>query len=181
MWYLQRQRAEQVSLNYQVTRELCGLQNEVLEIQEIPQRLCESVINCKDVYKDVLSVLQVSSLCAMLLVVTYEFCSLRKFPNGKYYSSPVNRLLLLMRNLLLQSYSLAQETSVFVFFQLWSLTFQWLQMVIDSPRLIILYSKSNATSFVRDCLAQSHPWFYMMHQFSSKRTAEVHHTTANIR
>nr|XP_027091553.1 kinesin-like protein KIN-7N [Coffea arabica] len=55
---LKRQHAEQVSLNYQLTRELCGLQNEVLEIQEIPERLCESVINCKDVYKDVLSVLQ---------------------------------------------------------------------------------------------------------------------------
>ncbi|XP_055835682.1 kinesin-like protein KIN-7N [Solanum dulcamara] len=55
---LRRLHTEQVSLNKQLTSELSELQQEALLIREIPQRLCESVTTCKDIYKDVFSVIQ---------------------------------------------------------------------------------------------------------------------------
>ncbi|XP_060199294.1 kinesin-like protein KIN-7N [Lycium barbarum] len=55
---LKRQHAEQVSVNKQLMSEVSELQQEALLIHEIPQRLCESVTTCKDIYKDVFSVIQ---------------------------------------------------------------------------------------------------------------------------
>ncbi|KAL3371797.1 hypothetical protein AABB24_008367 [Solanum stoloniferum] len=53
-----RHHTEQVSLNRQLMSEVSELQQEALLIREIPQRLCESVTTCKDLYKDVFSVIQ---------------------------------------------------------------------------------------------------------------------------
>ncbi|PHU20650.1 hypothetical protein BC332_11801 [Capsicum chinense] len=55
---LRRDHTEQVSLNKQLKSEVSELQQEALLIREIPQRLCESVTTCKDIYKDVFSVIQ---------------------------------------------------------------------------------------------------------------------------
>ncbi|KAG5612939.1 hypothetical protein H5410_024220 [Solanum commersonii] len=55
---LRRHHTEQVSLNKQLMSEVSELQQEALLICEIPQRLCESVTICKDLYKDVFSVIQ---------------------------------------------------------------------------------------------------------------------------
>ncbi|KAL0439297.1 UNVERIFIED_CONTAM: Kinesin-like protein KIN-7N [Sesamum latifolium] len=50
--------AEQESFNSQLTREISELQEEMLLIQGIPQNLHETVTNCKEIYKDVCSILQ---------------------------------------------------------------------------------------------------------------------------
>ncbi|KAF3672796.1 putative IAA-amino acid hydrolase ILR1-like 6-like [Capsicum annuum] len=55
---LRRDHTEQVSLNKQLKSEVSELQQEALLIREIPQRLCEPVTTCKDIYKDVFSVIQ---------------------------------------------------------------------------------------------------------------------------
>ncbi|XP_010273488.1 PREDICTED: kinesin-like protein KIN-7N isoform X2 [Nelumbo nucifera] len=55
---LERNNAEQLFLNSQLLQEISELQHESLLIREIPPRLCESVANCKDIYKDVLSMMQ---------------------------------------------------------------------------------------------------------------------------
>lgn len=55
---LRRHHTGQVSLNKQLTSKVSELQQEALLIREIPQRLCESVTTCKDIYKDVFSVIQ---------------------------------------------------------------------------------------------------------------------------
>lgn len=59
---LQRKHAEQIMLNHQLMDEISELQQEAKLIQEIPQRLSESVGNCKDVYEDILSIVQVKSI-----------------------------------------------------------------------------------------------------------------------
>ncbi|XP_050265629.1 kinesin-like protein KIN-7N isoform X2 [Quercus robur] len=53
-----RKHAEQIMLNHQLMDEISKLQQEAKLIQEIPQRLSESVGNCKDVYEDILSIVQ---------------------------------------------------------------------------------------------------------------------------
>lgn len=58
--YFQRNQAEQVSLNKLLMGEVTEIQKEAALVQEIPQRLCESVANCKDIYKDVLLTLEVT-------------------------------------------------------------------------------------------------------------------------
>ncbi|CAN4122525.1 unnamed protein product [Withania somnifera] len=55
---LRTHHTEQVSLNKQLMREVSALRQEAHLIREIPQRLCESVTTCKDIYKDVFSVIQ---------------------------------------------------------------------------------------------------------------------------
>ncbi|CAA3005562.1 kinesin KIN-7N [Olea europaea subsp. europaea] len=55
---LKMNHTEQVTLNNQLTKEISELQQEALLIQEVPRALFESVTNCKDVYKDIFSVLQ---------------------------------------------------------------------------------------------------------------------------
>ncbi|KAK4559899.1 hypothetical protein RGQ29_008902 [Quercus rubra] len=55
---LERKHAEQIMLNHQLMDEISELQQEAKLIQEIPQRLSESVGNCKDVYEDILSIVQ---------------------------------------------------------------------------------------------------------------------------
>ncbi|KAJ8541213.1 hypothetical protein K7X08_002029 [Anisodus acutangulus] len=55
---LRRQHTEEVSVNKQLMSEVSELQQEALLIREIPQRLCESVTTCKDIYKDAFSVIQ---------------------------------------------------------------------------------------------------------------------------
>lgn len=57
----QMNHTEQVTLNNQLTKEISELQQEALLIQEVPWALFESVTNCKDVYKDIFSVLQVTT------------------------------------------------------------------------------------------------------------------------
>ncbi|XP_044510495.1 kinesin-like protein KIN-7N isoform X2 [Mangifera indica] len=54
----QQKYTEQVQLNDQLTGEISELRQEVLQIQEIPRRLGESVASCKDFYEDVLSTMQ---------------------------------------------------------------------------------------------------------------------------
>lgn len=58
--YFQRNQAEQVSLNKLLMGEVTEIQKEAALVQEIPQRLCQSVANCKDIYKDVLLTLEVT-------------------------------------------------------------------------------------------------------------------------
>ncbi|CAL5418003.1 unnamed protein product [Camellia sinensis] len=55
---LTRNHMEQILLNKRLMGEISELQQEALLIQEIPRQLLESVANCKDTYKDVLSSLQ---------------------------------------------------------------------------------------------------------------------------
>ncbi|XP_075642982.1 kinesin-like protein KIN-7N [Castanea sativa] len=55
---LERKHVEQIMLNHQLMDEISELQQEAKLIQEIPQRLSESVGNCKDVYEDILSIVQ---------------------------------------------------------------------------------------------------------------------------
>ncbi|KAL7208002.1 hypothetical protein ACSBR1_029873 [Camellia fascicularis] len=55
---LTRNHMEQILLNKRLMGEISELQQEALLIQEIPRQLLESVANCKDIYKDVLSSLQ---------------------------------------------------------------------------------------------------------------------------
>ncbi|XP_077233887.1 P-loop containing nucleoside triphosphate hydrolases superfamily protein [Tasmannia lanceolata] len=66
---------EQLSLNNQLMSEISELQQEFLLIREIPQRMSESVSNCKDTYKDTLSILQsfaADALHAKLLSCTSD-------------------------------------------------------------------------------------------------------------
>lgn len=56
----QRNHMEQILLNKQLTGEISELQREAQLIREIPHRLCESVANCKEIYKDVMSIMQVN-------------------------------------------------------------------------------------------------------------------------
>ncbi|XP_010061634.2 kinesin-like protein KIN-7N isoform X2 [Eucalyptus grandis] len=55
---LKRKHMEQVRLNKQLIQEVSELQKEAHLIQEIPKRLTESIVNCKDVHSDVVSILQ---------------------------------------------------------------------------------------------------------------------------
>ncbi|CAM8917762.1 unnamed protein product [Rhodiola kirilowii] len=62
MLALQRNHAEQVSLNTQLLKEIKDLREEAILIHEVPKRLRESVATCKDIYKDVMLALE--PLCA---------------------------------------------------------------------------------------------------------------------
>ncbi|XP_057973708.1 kinesin-like protein KIN-7N [Malania oleifera] len=55
---LKRNLTEQFLLNKQFMGEISDLQQEALLIREIPQRLCESVASCKDIYKDVILIMK---------------------------------------------------------------------------------------------------------------------------
>lgn len=43
--------------------DISELQQEAKLMREIPKRLSESVANCKDIYEDVLSIIQVKYMC----------------------------------------------------------------------------------------------------------------------
>lgn len=73
---LERNHIQQLQLNNQLMAEVSELQQESLLIQEIPQRLCESVANCKDTYKEVFSIMQ-------------NFIAEKKSPAAKLLSSIV--------------------------------------------------------------------------------------------
>lgn len=60
--YIQRKHEEQVLLNDQLVSEISELQQEAQLIREIPQRLCECAATCKDIYVDVLSTTQVTTV-----------------------------------------------------------------------------------------------------------------------
>lgn len=53
---------KQTSLNEELMREISELQQEASLVREIPERLSESVENCKDIFKDVMSILKVMSV-----------------------------------------------------------------------------------------------------------------------
>ncbi|KAF5461953.1 hypothetical protein F2P56_018011 [Juglans regia] len=55
---LEREHAEQILLNHRLMDDISGLQKEAKLILEMPKRLSESVANCKDIYGDVLSIMQ---------------------------------------------------------------------------------------------------------------------------
>lgn len=50
--------------------EVSELQQEALLIREIPQRFCASVTTCKDLYKDVFSVIQVMPTYSVSWLIT---------------------------------------------------------------------------------------------------------------
>lgn len=52
--------------------DISGLQKEAKLILEMPKRLSESVANCKDIYGDVLSIMQVKSVSYLHLSTLYE-------------------------------------------------------------------------------------------------------------
>lgn len=56
---LQRKYSEEKILNDRLTGEISELRQEVLVIREIPRRLCESVVSCKDFYEDLLYTMKV--------------------------------------------------------------------------------------------------------------------------
>ncbi|EOY15670.1 P-loop containing nucleoside triphosphate hydrolases superfamily protein isoform 1 [Theobroma cacao] len=58
---IQRKHAEQIQLNDRLMGELTELKQEALFVRKMPQRLCESVASCKDIYEDVLSKMQSSA------------------------------------------------------------------------------------------------------------------------
>lgn len=58
----QKKHMEQTLLNNQLEGKISELQKELLQVQDVRQRLYESVASCKDVYNDVLSVFQVKLL-----------------------------------------------------------------------------------------------------------------------
>ncbi|OMO70846.1 hypothetical protein COLO4_28466 [Corchorus olitorius] len=55
---LQRKHTEQTQLNDRLMGEISDLKQEALLVQEMPQRLCESLATCKDIFEDVLSKMQ---------------------------------------------------------------------------------------------------------------------------
>lgn len=55
----QKNYKEQVLINNKLTKEVKELQEEAKLTREIPQILSESLTTCKDIYNDVLSVMQV--------------------------------------------------------------------------------------------------------------------------
>ncbi|XP_059460759.1 kinesin-like protein KIN-7N [Corylus avellana] len=55
---LERKHAEQILLNHRLMDDISELQQEAKLMREIPKRLSESVANCKDIYEDVLSIIQ---------------------------------------------------------------------------------------------------------------------------
>jgi len=59
MLVLQKRYREQVFLNNHLTKETEKLQGEAKLAREIPQMLCKSVGTCKEIYNDVLSIMQV--------------------------------------------------------------------------------------------------------------------------
>ncbi|XP_019174156.1 PREDICTED: kinesin-like protein KIN-7N isoform X1 [Ipomoea nil] len=68
---------KQTSLNEELMREISELQQEASLVREIPERLSESVENCKDIFKDVMSILKnyvdnEKSATAKLLSATSE-------------------------------------------------------------------------------------------------------------
>lgn len=60
--YCQVKFNEQVLLSNKLMQEMSELKQETLTMKEIPNRLSESVANCKDVYKDVIGTMKVKSL-----------------------------------------------------------------------------------------------------------------------
>ncbi|KAI3958866.1 hypothetical protein MKX01_023542 [Papaver californicum] len=74
---LERSHANQLLLNNQLMEEISELQQESLLIRDVPKKLSESVGNCKEIYKDILSVMQnfvadEKSLTSKLLSSTSE-------------------------------------------------------------------------------------------------------------
>lgn len=57
---LEKNLGEQVLLNDKLSKEIMELREEAQVTREIPQMLCDSVTTCKDMYKDILSVMQSS-------------------------------------------------------------------------------------------------------------------------
>lgn len=57
---LEKRLREQVLVNNQLTKEIEELQKQAKLTREMPQMLCESVATCRDIYKDVLSVVHTS-------------------------------------------------------------------------------------------------------------------------
>ncbi|KAJ6335308.1 hypothetical protein OIU78_012024 [Salix suchowensis] len=55
---LEQKHLEQLRLNDHLMGEIAELKHEVVLVREIPQRLCESMASCRDIYKDVLLTLQ---------------------------------------------------------------------------------------------------------------------------
>ncbi|KAJ6730172.1 CENTROMERE PROTEIN E [Salix viminalis] len=55
---LEKKHLEQLRLNDHLMGEIAELKHEVVLVREIPQRLCESMASCRDIYKDVLLTLQ---------------------------------------------------------------------------------------------------------------------------
>lgn len=60
--YIQRKHDEQVLVKDQLVSEISELQQEAQLIREIPQRLRECAATCKDIYVDVLSTTQVTTV-----------------------------------------------------------------------------------------------------------------------
>ncbi|KAJ6678961.1 CENTROMERE PROTEIN E [Salix purpurea] len=55
---LEKKHVEQSQLNDHLMGEISELKHEAVLIREIPQRLCESMASCRDIYKDVMLTLQ---------------------------------------------------------------------------------------------------------------------------
>lgn len=124
---LQRKHAEQILLNHRLMDDISELQQEAKLMRDIPKRLSESVSNCKDIYEDVLSIVQVKYMChictfqplyvvtnwmTLWLLLLLLFCDL-------------NRVLYLMRNHQLQNCYQAPVKLVKVSLRLWKLISQW--------------------------------------------------------
>lgn len=61
---------EQLLINERLLREISDLQEQARVFQEIPQRLSESVVNCKDVYSEIFAIMQVKSSLEKFLFIS---------------------------------------------------------------------------------------------------------------
>lgn len=73
---LQQKLSDQSLLNDHLKEEISELKQEASVIGEIPQRLCKSVANCKEIFKDILLTLQVK---LMQYVCLFQFMYAIKF------------------------------------------------------------------------------------------------------
>lgn len=87
---------EQVLLNDKLKKDVMELEKMAKLSREVPQMLCESVTTCKDIYNDVLSVMQVTN--SLFLASIISKCYLRY--NDHLYLLHLCRVLSIMKNLL---------------------------------------------------------------------------------
>ncbi|XP_068654407.1 kinesin-like protein KIN-7N [Aristolochia californica] len=73
---LEKSRATQLLINNQLMDEISELQEELLLVRQIPQKMCEAVATCKETYKDLCKIMQsfgpAEAVEASLLSGTYD-------------------------------------------------------------------------------------------------------------
>ncbi|KAI3957107.1 hypothetical protein MKX01_004398 [Papaver californicum] len=112
---LERSHANQLLLNNRLMEEISELQQESLLIREVPKKLSESVGNCKDIYKDIISVMQ--SFVADELSLTSKLLSSTSEIGVQLFSSLETQFFIAAdgNNVLISEKSLVQEQGKVIF------------------------------------------------------------------